>query len=304
MLFLLASGTVHAAPVIECHAPKYDFGTQISGEEIVHEFVLVNQGDEPLEIVKVKDCCGVKSLVTPMIIPSGSNAVCRSVFSTKNREGKQEKQILLVTNDKKHLYFDLRLAGTLQKPVEFSPRFVKLGNLLTDSSIEELITATNLLKQAITLDSVESTVKGLKAQIIESKERSWVIKIASSSQVPVGKLNGRINLNFSSGTVSVPVIGTVSPIIEATPQSIALNSSASGSVERFVMLRSGDGRTFDVLSSCLENAEGETEAVRIAEGKWRIRLSLKPGSIKPHASLQLKTSVESCKTITVSLSAK
>ena len=304
LLCLSLTGMVDAAPKIECASPKYHFGTQIAGEPVVHEFVLVNQGDEPLEIIKIKDCCGVKSSVSPSIIPPGSNAVCRSVFTTKNRDGEQEKQILLVTNDKKHLYFDLRLTGTLIKPVEFSPRFIRLGDLLTDSLVEVSITATNLLDQSVTLDSAKSGVKGLAAEVIQSDDRSWVIKVVSSLPLAEGKLSGQITLNFSSGTVNVPVIGVVGPIIQATPQSITFNSPASGTVERFVMLRSGDGRPFEVLTSRLEKAEGEIEASKLSDGKWRIRLLVNPASIQSSASLQLTTSIDSCETIEIRLGSK
>jgi hypothetical protein len=170
ILFSLCSfvaNPLHAAPRIECDAPRYDFGTVIGRERIVHEFVLRNVGDEPLEILKIKDCCGVASTVEPMIIPPGSNAVCTSVFTTKNRYGAQDKQILLVTNDKKNLYYDLRMIGTLLKPVEFEPRFIRLGDLLPDSAISETISATNLLDEAVTLESVSTTVKGLVAEVVE-----------------------------------------------------------------------------------------------------------------------------------------
>ncbi|MDF7802189.1 DUF1573 domain-containing protein, partial [Pontiellaceae bacterium B1224] len=74
-----------AVPKIHCDAPKYDFGTVIGQEKITHTFILINKGDEPLVISKIKNCCGVESKVVPKMIPPGSNAVCTAVFTTRNR---------------------------------------------------------------------------------------------------------------------------------------------------------------------------------------------------------------------------
>ncbi len=298
----LWAATAIAAPRIECEEPKYDFGTVIGRNQISHEFIIWNRGDEPLVISKIKNCCGTKSKIDPMTIPPGSNAVCTTVFTTKNRYGEQDKQILLITNDKKHLYYDLRMTGTLLKPIEFSPRLVRLGDLMPDGTISETITATNLLDKAVTLDSVSTTVKGLEAVILESTARSWKVQLRRESIVAIGQLNGQMHLNFSTGTVDVPVIGTVKPIIQATPDKIQLSAGSSKEVERLVMLRSGDGRPFEILSSRLENADGSVETKKLTDGKWQVKLLIQPASIKPDASIVIKTSVAFQDFIVIALS--
>ncbi len=319
----LWAATAIAAPRIECEEPKYDFGTVIGRNQISHEFIIWNRGDEPLVISKIKNCCGTKSKIDPMTIPPGSNAVCTTVFTTKNRYGEQDKQILLITNDKKHLYYDLRMTGTLLKPIEFSPRLVRLGDLMPDGTISETITATNLLDKAVTLESVSTTIKGLDAEIVENDcrsgmvedlpaavvkeagrseaipalqnnakpQRNWTIQLKSTEPLAVGKINGQVQLKFSTGTIDVPVVGTVNPIIQATPDKIQLSSGSSKEVERLLMFRSGDGRPFEILSAQLENTEGAVESKKLADGKWQIKLSIQPGSIAAESCLRVITSI-------------
>lgn len=282
-----------AKPRLHCDAPKYDFGTLIGQEKITHEFMLFNEGDEPLEIVKIKNCCGVASKVVPKMIPPGSSAVCTAVFTTRNRYGSQDKQILLITNDKKHPYFDLRLNGTLLKPIEFSPRWIRLGDLPPGSIVSQTITATNLLEQSITLETVSTTVSGLEAEIVESNLRTWTVQVSSPSVLAVGTINGQVQLHFSTGSVHVPVIGSVKPVLQATPERIQLSAGSSKDVERVIMLRSGDGRAFEVLSAKMENAEGKVAFKKLAEGAWRIKLTVQPDTIQPGASIIIKTSIES-----------
>lgn len=326
--FLAAS--IDAAPKIECDMPKYDFGKIIGPEQITHEYVLWNRGDEPLAIVKIDDCCGMESTVKPMTVQPGSNAVCTAVFTTKTRYGKQQKQIRLSTNDMKNRYFDLWMTGILLKPVEFTPRFIRLGDLLPDSAVSETITATNLLDEAVTLESVSTTIKGIEAELVYSAHcrtgmaedvglrsaslasrpaveagraesvpflhnndthstRVWTIRITSLEPLVVGEINGQVQLNFSSGTVTVPVVGDVQPIIQAVPDWIRFPAGSTKTVERVVMLRSGDGRPFDILSAELGNADGSVETQKLADGRWQVKVSVRPNSIQPDAGLSVKT---------------
>lgn len=286
---LVANQTV-AAPRIVCDSPKYDFGTVIGQDEITHEYVLWNRGDSPVKISNIKNCCGVSSSITPMEILPGSNAVCKSVFTTRNRYGQQDKQILIASNDRKHPYYELKMVGTLLKPVESTPRLVRLGTLLPDSKITKTITATNLLDTTVELKSVSSAVKGIGAEIVESNERSWIVELNMTPALVPGKLKGNILLNFSSGVVSVPVTGAVKPVIQVVPEQIQFSSRSTNDTERLVMLRSGDGRKFDVLSAELVDADGQVELSKLADDRWQLKVAVKPNSIMTGTKLKLETS--------------
>jgi len=292
-----------AKPRLHCDVPKHDFGTVIGGSSITNEFILTNRGDEPVKISKIKNCCGVSSTVAPMEIPPGSNAVCKAVFNTRNRYGKQDKQILIASNDSKHPYYELKMTGALLKPVDFSPRLVRLGALLQDSEISQTITATNLLEKAVELKSVSSAIKGITAEVAETAARNWTIKLESSPSLAVGKLRGSIRLNFSSGAVNVPVIGTVKPIVQVVPEQIRFSSPSSNETDRLVMLRSSDGRPFEILSANLENAEGSVKTLKLADNRWRCCIAIIPANIQSDTHLRVITSSRFQPEIVVSLSA-
>jgi hypothetical protein len=301
VLSSLMANPVVAAPQIACDVSKYDFGTLMGREKITHEFILRNKGNEPVLISKIKNCCGVESVMTPRIILPGSNAVCTAVFTSKNRYGPQDKQILIATNDRNRPYFELRITGTLLRPVGFSPRLVRLGNLLPDSRIEQTITVTNLLEGVVLFDSVSSTIPGIKAHVIESNPRNWIIGLASSGPLDRGTINGRIELDFSTGRVSVPVVGIIKPFIQVVPECIQLNSGPTKEVERLIMLRSGDGRAFDILSAEWVRTEGQVTFSKRAAGRWQIKVIISPASIEPGSVLQIETSCAGQRTVVVPL---
>jgi len=321
ILCLFAAIESVALPRITCDAPKYVFGTLIGQEKITHEFVLWNRGSDPVKIAKIKTCCGVTSSIRPMVILPGSNAVCKAVFTTRSRYGKQDKQILIASNDRKHPYFELKMVGTLQRPVEFSPRLVRLGSLLPDSEINQTITATNLLEKGVVLESVKSTIPGVEAKVVGGiddpasgnanrdrrsrlQQRSWTIQLAALEPLAVGKINGQIQLHFSSGTVNVPIIGTVKPIIQVVPAQIQFSTRSTNATSRLIMLRSGDSRPFDVLSATLEPGKGSVETKKLSDGRWQLKLSVVPDSLSAGSSVQIKTSCKSQPAITIPLSVR
>jgi hypothetical protein len=116
------------------------------------------------------------------------------------------------------------------------------------------------------------------------------VQLKSAAPLPIGKLNGQIQLNFSSGTVSVPVIGNVKPIIQVVPEQIQFSSRSTNETERLVMLRSGDGRPFEVVAAKLENIEGLVESTKLGDSCWQCRLAVVPSSVQPHANLRVETS--------------
>ena len=301
LLVLLTATSALASPKVECEIPKFDFGTQLVGEPITNRFVLWNRGDEPLEILEIKNCCGVSSSIEPMIVEPGTNTVCTSIFQTKNRKGIQEKQILLVTNDKRQPYYDLRMTGTLKRPIDYSPHFVRLKDVLSDTDFSATITATNLLNERVTLDSVDVTISELRAKVIVSKEHNWEVELHSNGPLPEGQVNGRLRLHFSTGMLEVPVVGTVDSILKATPDKIEFSSETDGPISRLVMLRSSDQRSFDVESAELRGAEGDVTFKELAKGKWQLSLSLNPESVPSDAVLMIKTSINSQKMISVPL---
>lgn len=290
ILSLFVTNQSIAAPRLQCENTKYDFGSVIGQDEITHEFILTNIGDEPVQISTIKNCCGTQSTIDPMEILPGSNAVCKTVFNTKNRYGVQDKQILIASNDRKNPYFELKMIGTLLRPVEYAPRLIRLGNLLPDSSLDVTITATNLLETSLTLDHAISKVPGIEAIVVESNARNWVIGLSATNPLAVGDINGQIELGFSTGSVSVPILGRVKPIVQAVPDMILLNANSSETINRLIMLRSGDNRPFEVKTAAVEGGDGTVSIVKLSASRWQLNVSL-PAPRSTSSSVLITTSI-------------
>jgi hypothetical protein len=340
-LCLFVANQAVAAPRIVCDSPKYDFGTVIGQDKIEHAFVLTNKGNEPVKISSIKNCCGVSSEVHPMEILPGSNAVCRSVFTTKNRYGKQEKQILLATNDRKKPYVELRMTGTLKRFVDVSPRMVRFSDLTSGSQIDAEILVTNLLDQAVELESVVSMVEGIRAEVVggigdpaavggigdaeggeqpvrdrrsqlqtdpvrghRPRLQHWTVRLSSDGHLEAGRLTGMIKLNFSTGTITVPVMGTVKPSVQVVPEKISLSRSSDKPVERLIMIRSADSSDLSSVSAELLGVEGSVVIKKLSEKKWQLKANLLPSSAMADSCIRISTPEKHLKDITIPLMLK
>ncbi|MCU0858001.1 MAG: DUF1573 domain-containing protein [Pontiellaceae bacterium] len=251
-----------------------------------------NRGDTVLEISRVRACCGMKASMDSMRLEPGSNSICHVIFDLSNRTGEQNKQVLIGSNDPKRPYLDLRLTGICGTAIQVTPAAIRFGELTAGVETVQTLVATNLLDEAVSLRSVSSSVKGVKAEIVESADRSWIIRVTAAPLTAQERLSGGIRLDFSSGAVTVPVVGTATPVIKSVPERITVLSGVSESVDRQAVLSSSDGRAFEILSAELMNAEGTAEFKQLRADRWQCTLSILPASVKQGAAVQVHTSCE------------
>ena len=108
------------------------------------------------------------------------------------------------------------------------------------------------------------------------------------------------------------MIGTVKSIIQVVPDKIQFSSHSSKATERLIMLRSGDGRAFEVLSAKLsegseskeEKGEGSVEVKKLAKGCWELTVTVVPNSLSEGSTVQMQTSCKGKPKIVIPLSVR
>jgi hypothetical protein len=112
----LTSDELANAPKVNFDSKMFDFGEIMEGDKIDHTFFIENKGSRDLIIRRIKASCGCTA-VTPKtkIIGSGEKTELKIVFNSKNKEGRQNKSITIITNDPKQPTTILRVTGTVKK---------------------------------------------------------------------------------------------------------------------------------------------------------------------------------------------
>lgn len=115
---VMVVGTCLGAPSVAISELIYNFGVVVEGEDVVHDFVLSNVGDEDLVILSISPTCGctTAALGKTQLAP-GEDVRLGVRLSTVGYGGSAvEKTIAIETNDPEKPRIVLYLRGTVVKP--------------------------------------------------------------------------------------------------------------------------------------------------------------------------------------------
>lgn len=101
---LLLAGIINAqitGPKIYVQSPDYDFGIIPQGGTVYHDYIIVNNGGDKLEISDVKPGCGCTAAKPEKNeLEPGESTKLTIEFNTVGRQGPQNKYVYVFSNDK------------------------------------------------------------------------------------------------------------------------------------------------------------------------------------------------------------
>ena len=111
---LTAEG-LERAPKAILSEESFNFGTITPGQKITHDFILKNEGTDPLIIRKVSTTCGCTASVPDKYeIPGGDQTVIKCSFDSRGKAGKQFQTVTLIVNDPVKPTQVIRLIGSVE----------------------------------------------------------------------------------------------------------------------------------------------------------------------------------------------
>jgi hypothetical protein len=104
-----ASGTDTAAvselPTMDFRDTLHDFGIMHEGETAVYDFEFVNNGKKPLLISSAAGSCGCTVPLYPREpLAPGAKGVIKVKFNSAEKQGHQEKSVILHSNSRRGTY--------------------------------------------------------------------------------------------------------------------------------------------------------------------------------------------------------
>jgi hypothetical protein len=115
MFFLMNNSNLSAslsASKILFNEEYHDFGVVPQGPQLEYAFKFTNKGKTPLIIEKVQPSCGCTGATTggQNEYAKGESGEIKVTFNTQGRTGRQEKHIIVFTNDPEMPQVNLRIA--------------------------------------------------------------------------------------------------------------------------------------------------------------------------------------------------
>jgi hypothetical protein len=103
------------APRAKLDEESYNFGTIIPGQPVAHDFILKNEGKDPLIIRKISTTCGcTASKPDKYEIKGGESSTLKCTFDSRGKTGKQFQTVTLILNDPLQSNLVLRFIGNVE----------------------------------------------------------------------------------------------------------------------------------------------------------------------------------------------
>ena len=224
---LLAQGKPKAVAV----EPIKDVGFVGKGDMAIHEFVIRNDGDAPLELREVRAACGCTVADFDKAIAPGKTGKVRVTLDTKSFNGPTAKGVTVYTNDPAAPTMELTVRADVGQFVKIKPgyaRFISVQGEEKEGKIVQTLWTPD--KSPLQIVKVESPYPFLNVRFWEAKpeerlaenadQQQWKVEIHLSNDAPVGPLTEPVKVNTShpkQKLVQIPVSGFVRPVMAVTP---------------------------------------------------------------------------------------
>jgi hypothetical protein len=293
------------APAIFCEQPTFDFGVSESSQTIVHEYVIVNKGNAPLEITQARPSCGCTvASISEKTVQPGAETRIKAQLNLAGRVGPQHKTITVESNDPKQPQLTLIMQGSVGDAVSVQPNQIMFGQISGDQESAAEVAVVSGNAQPLKVLGVESTSPSLTATLSTREEgKSYGIRVATKPPLMPGPLSGNIRIttdNAAKPTIDVPVMAIVAGDLIVAPPDITLAALPDQSVTRYVIVRSGNNSPFELKSVEPPDPSITVQAMPFGANGFRIQLgNIRPTRDLDGKALKLTTSVESMKEINV-----
>lgn len=220
-----------AKPKAVVAEPVHDAGVVPTGGEVVHDFLIENQGRAPLEITDVRPACGCTVAQFDRVIAPGASGKVHAVLDTSTFSGPIAKGIAVLTNDAASPRLDLTVKADVQPHLNVDPGYARfLQPQHSDPGVVEQRLWTQSFDDLEILDvrspypflSVDHTLIEEEADRHEQglgpqHQLTFVFDYATA---PVGALAEYVVIETNHPTqreVKIPVSGFVRPLVVITP---------------------------------------------------------------------------------------
>lgn len=299
--------------------PNYDAGKVAKGESIVHDFVIRNDGEAPLQITDVRPACGCTVADYDKTIAPGETGKIHATLDSSTFDGPISKSITVLTNDPVNPKLTLAVKATVQPYLFIQPgyaRFVQ-AQQSEPGSVKQILFTTTF--DDLQILGIESPYPFLDVSYREAKEedeprehgvgRQWVVELTLDyARAPVGTLAEYVTIRTNhpdQAVLRLPVSGFVRPMIAVTPTAADFGEIKLDQEQKASMLIHSFATEAVQVTSAETDVEGVELSVKpVEEGrKYNLYVTLSPEMPKGpfEGTIEIKTDSKKTPTITVPL---
>ncbi len=233
-LATVASAQGEAVPKAVPVEPVKDLAIVPKGELIVHQFLIRNEGNAPLELTDVHPACGCTVAEFDRVVPPGGVGKVTAKLDTSSFNGPISKSIAVLTNDPANPKLQLVIKAEVKPYVNAYPGFARFNYVQgeTTGTISQNLWSED--GHPLKVLKVTAPYPHLKVGFHEAKEESekfakandkqqWRVDITIDAQSPIGALRDYVLVETDhpkQKEVQIAISGFVRPRQHVTPEKV------------------------------------------------------------------------------------
>lgn len=219
-----------AGPALVVEESEVDFGTVVRGNDRTHDFVLRNEGSEPLEIERVESSCGCTVASFDRVVPPGGTGKVTAVLETLKLNGPGTTDLKVHSNDPENPVQGLQVHFDVVSRIAADPGYARW---LTVQGEEQGTLGQTLWAvdgkpfEVLDVETPGSHITAEFRPATEAERREdvegpqWRVELSLDSWAPVGAIEGPALVRLShpeQKVAPIPLSGFVRPMIFIEPQ--------------------------------------------------------------------------------------
>lgn len=218
-------------PLLALENPNPRLGPVLEGKQIRHTVKIINKGQAPLKLIRLRPWRDTRVTRFDSTIPPGAKGLVELELVTLNAGKNALRGVTILTNEGRSTKHRLPIFLTVTPQIEASPDRVYLSGI-TGDKLQRSLRIHGNLKGPLKLSEMTSTLKDtIDIDLIEKTVGNYRLTVRNLPTAP-GTIRGRIRFqtNYPKKPVlTVPVLLRILKPIESVPDRIEFGRIAKAS---------------------------------------------------------------------------
>ncbi len=206
-------------PLIFAEESTRDFGTVQEGDVVEESFSFENRGKGMLLIDSVKTSCGcTAALATSKQLAPGESGRIGVKFRSRGFKGKVKKKVYVESNDPKNPRLTLVLTGKVNRDIDVTPTFVRIGKLAVGATTTQTVCVQSELGTPFRILELSATSPNVHlSEVREAEGGGYEFDVTAGPVDEPGRLSSSIIITTDSerqSRLSMVLYGSIVPANE------------------------------------------------------------------------------------------
>jgi len=286
-------------PTIVVDELTHDFGEIWSGDHTDHTFIVKNEGQAPLKLLRVKTSCGCTvSRDYDKEIAPGQTGKIPVTFKSKNQKGKFSKTITVTSNDPSQQKLTLKITGVVKRYVEVKPSsHLQFGSIQTHEEKAVTVKLINNSDQPMEITLDKSDFGNVFTAELKEEVPGQEYKLTVTAKPPFQEGRNRATIPLKTSLQREPLVRVyatvnVQPRIEVVPRQLRIYQSSSSETRKDIRMLIRGNAPVQLIEATTNEEKLTLTTSEIKPGKeFKISVTVPPGFMpqRTGTNITLKT---------------